>query len=191
TPALWLIIASLGVATFGITSVGVHQVAYLTDRGIAPAVAAAVLSIYTLSSATANLMWGVITEYLDERALNVGALTLAAGAIWFLTTVDTTAAAFGFAACFGLFARGESALINILLAHYYGRQNFGAITGFTRPFQAGAGAVGPVVAGMTFDMTGRYIGAFSVLIGMFLTAALLMFLARKPALPNHAAASPA
>lgn len=185
TRVFWLIIASMSLTFFAIASVGVHQVAYYTDRGIAPAVAAIVLSVYTFSSAASSLLWGFLTERFDERLLNVGALLLAAAAIWFLTLVDNPFSALIFAIGYGLFARGEGTLINILMAQYYGRQNFGVISGFARPFQAASGALGPVVAALTFDFTNSYIGVFYALFGVLLVAALLMFLARRPIAPGR------
>ena len=180
TKSFWLIMASMCLTFFAIASVGVHQVAYFTDQGISPTMAALVIGVYTFSSAVSSLIWGFLTERFDERHLNVAALLLAAAAIWFLTTVTTPLAAFLFAIAYGLFARGEGTLINILLAQYYGRENFGTISGFVRPFQAGAAALGPVAAALTYDYTGSYIRAFYVLIGVLLLGAFFMFIARRP-----------
>ncbi len=189
TPALWLITASGSVALFGVAGVSVHQVAYLTDRGIAPAVAAAVLAVYTFSSAISSFVWGLLTERFDERSMSVGALASAAFCMLFLTTVNTPAAAFLFAVLFGMCARGQNTLVSIVFAQYFGRGSFGAISGIATLFQTFAAALGPIVAGLAFDLTGAYIGVFYALVGVFALASFLMFLARRPVPPSRGSIS--
>ncbi|MCX6023916.1 MAG: MFS transporter [Chloroflexi bacterium] len=183
TPALWLIVFSFGIATFANGSIGFHQVAYYTDQGLAPAVAAGALSVYAFSGAVANVLWGFLTERFSERLLNVAALILSAACVWWLTTISTPLPAYIFSILFGLFARGESSLINIILAAYFGRKHFGSISGFTVPFQMAGIGIGPLAAAITYDATGSYIGVFYVFIGTYLFSAFLMFLARRPKLP--------
>ncbi|MCX6020803.1 MAG: MFS transporter [Chloroflexi bacterium] len=189
TPALWLITASGSVALFGITGVSVHQIAYFTDRGIPTSAAAAVLTVYTFSSAISSFIWGFLTERFDERIMSVGALATSAACVWFLTTIDTVAGALVFAGLFGACARGQNTLVGIVFSQYYGRGSFGAISGFATPFQTFAAAIGPIVAAMAFDATGSYIGVFTLLIGVFALASFLMFLARRPTPPTQPSAS--
>lgn len=183
TPSLWLITASLTLAVLAVTSVGVHQVPYFTDQGLTPAVAAVVLSVYAMSGAVSNVLWGFLAERISERILSIWTLVLSAGAIWFLTTITEPWAAYLFAVCYGIFARGEGALINMLIAQYYGRSSFGTISGFTVPFATLAGAIGPLAAAMVFDSTGSYLRVFYAYIGTFLLAAFLMYLVKRPAPP--------
>lgn len=188
TPALWLVTMSGSIALFGVTGVSVHQIAYFTDQGIAPEAAASVLAIYTFSSAISTMVWGFLTERFDERTMSVGALSLAAGCIWFLTTVHSFWGAALFGLLFGACARGQNTLISIIFAQYYGRRNFGLISGFATPFQTLAAALGPVVAAQAFDRTGSYLGVFYILIGVFAVAAFCMFFARRPVPPTPASA---
>ena len=180
TPALWLITASASIALFGITGVSVHQIAYFTDHGMAPEAAAGLLAVYTFSSAAASLAWGFATERFDERICAAVSLVFASGCVWLLTTVDSTLGAFIFVALFGTCARGSNTLVAIVFAQYYGRSNFGAISGFAAMFQTFAGAAGPLVTAIVFDVTGSYLGMFNVLLVLFLASALLMFLAKRP-----------
>lgn len=184
TPALWLITASGSVALFGVSGVSVHQIAYFTDKGIPAEAAAGVLAVYTFSSAVAALMWGFLTEQFDERAMSVISLLFAAACVWFLTTVSTPGGAFLFGAMFGVCARGQNTLVSIVFAQYYGRTSFGAISGFAMLFQTCAAAAGPLAAAYAFDTAGTYVGEFYLLIGVFLLASFLMFLARRPIPPE-------
>ena len=183
TRSYWLVICSSAMAMFGVTGISTNQIAYFTDQGIDPAVAASALVVYTFSSAIASLIWGFLTERFEERSISVLGFLLGAGCVAFLTTVDSGVKAYVFVAIFGLCARGQMTLVTIVFAQYYGRQHFGAIYGLAAMFQTLASAIGPVAAALTFDMTGSYLGAFRLLVGLFLVAAFVMFLAKKPTPP--------
>lgn len=180
TRAIWLLTFGL---TLGITAsgaVGFHQVAYFTDVGIAAGAAAIVLSVYSFSGAAANALWGFMVERFDERNLVMLAMLGAGMAIFGLLFVNSVPTALVFAVVFGLTARGESSLIIMILAQYYGRGSYGAISGFVTPFQmAGLGA-GPLIASIIFDLSGTYRGAFVFFACMFLVASFLMLFVRRP-----------
>ncbi|MBI4498215.1 MAG: MFS transporter [Chloroflexi bacterium] len=186
TPALWFIVSSYGLAAMAHGSIGFHQVAYYIDQGLAPTMAALALSIYAFSGAVSNVVWGFLAERVSDRLLNIGALLFSAGCMIFLIQVQSVPSAFLFSVLFGLAARGEGALVNIILAHYYGRKSFGAISGFTIPFQMAGVGLGPLLAAATFDLTGSYVRVFLFYSVTYVVAAFLMFLARQPKPPAGA-----
>ncbi|HEX6769253.1 MAG TPA: hypothetical protein VF208_07865, partial [Candidatus Binatia bacterium] len=78
-------------------------------------------------------------------------------------------------------ARGGTAVLNqIMIAHYFGRRSFGAISGVLEPFHKGGLGVGALVAGVAFDWTGNYRGVFLFFLASYLVSAVLVFLARRP-----------
>jgi MFS family permease len=95
----------------------------------------------------------------------------------------TATGAFLFAVLFGLTSRGEATLVNIILAHYYGRSSYGAISGFVYPFNMVGLGFGPLICSLGFDLTGSYQMLFSVFVAASLISALLLWLAKKPTLP--------
>ena len=186
TRSLWFLIIGL---TLGITAngaIGFHQVAYYTDVGIAAKAAALTLSVYAFAGAVANGLWGFLVERFSERKLAVLAMLASALAIFYLLFVRNTVQALIFAVLFGLSARGESSLVMMILARYYGRRSYGTITGFVTPFQMMGLGFGPLIASISFDITGSYKGVFFVFAASFLVAAVLMFLAKKPKAPSKA-----
>ena len=180
TKALWLLIVGLTVGTLANSAVGFHQVAYYTDQGISPALAATLLSVYAFSGAFANGMWGWMIERFSERGLVVTATALCSFAVLFLLMVNTTPEAIVFAIIFGLAGRGESSLIMMMIAQYYGRDSYGTISGFITPFQMIGLGLGPLLGSISYDAAGSYTGAFGALAGAYLVAAVFLFLARKP-----------
>ncbi|HME60366.1 MAG TPA: hypothetical protein VKH62_03865, partial [Candidatus Binatia bacterium] len=82
---------------------------------------------------------------------------------------------------FGLNARGAAVLTQILIARYFGRRSFGAISSILDPFHKGGLGLGALFAGIAFDYFGDYSAVFSLFLVSYLVSALLIFLTRKPA----------
>ena len=183
TRTLWLLIAAIVLALTINAGVGFHLVAYYTDVGIVPSVAVGALSIYALTGALANVIWGFLSERLPERLLASVVMILTSAAILYLQSVRTAAGAFLFAVLFGLTSRGEGTLVNIIMAHYYGRSSYGAISGFVYPFNMFGLGFGPLICSVFFDLTGSYQLLFRVFVAASMISALLFWLAKKPTPP--------
>lgn len=185
TGALWLLVASAFLASIGTGGIAFHTVAYFTDRSIAPVVAAGALSLMALSGALGNGLWGALAERMQPRRLNVTTMLIAAGAVALLTQVREPFTAYFFAVLFGLNARGAAVLTQILLARYFGRRSYGAISSVLDPFHKGGLGLGALFAGLAFDFTGNYQTIFLIFMGSYILSALLIFLVRRPA-PSEA-----
>ncbi len=186
TPAMWFLIAASIVALTVNAGVGFHMVAYYTDVGIAAASAVAALSVYAFTGATANALWGFLSEKISERVLAAVVMILTALTIVYLQSVRTATGALIFAVIFGMTSRGEGTLINIIIAQYYGRNSFGAISGFVSPFNMIGLGIGPIIASVAFDLTGSYQGVFYVFAVVSLLSAALLWMAKKPIPPVKA-----
>ena len=181
TSAIWLLSAAIVVALAVNAGIGFHMAAYFTDVGIDSTIAVGAISVYALTGAISNLIWGFLTERLPERLMAATVMIIGAGAILFLHFVRTAAGAYAFAVIFGLSSRGEGILVNIILAQYYGRSSFGAINGFVFPFSMIGLGFGPLISSVSFDLTGSYNAGFNIFIVASLIAATLLWMAKKPA----------
>ena len=181
TSTLWLLVASTFLASLGTGGIAFHTVAYFTDNKIAPGIAAGALSVMALSGAMGNGLWGALAERMQPRLLSVATMLISAGAVALLTQVSGPIAAYIFAVLFGLNARGAAVLTQILLARYFGRHSYGAISSVLDPFHKGGLGLGALLAGIAFDFTGNYRTIFAIFLGNYLLSAMLVFLARRPA----------
>ena len=180
-PALWLLVASVFLASLGTGGIAFHTVAYFTDVKISPAVAAGALSVMALSGAFGNGIWGALAERLSPRSLSVTTTVLSALSVALLMQVDSPLTAYLFCVLFGISARGGTAVLTqILLAHYFGRRSFGAISGVLEPFHKGGLGAGALVAGIAFDWSGNYRAVLLFFLASYLMSAVLVFLARRP-----------
>ncbi|MGZ9271056.1 MAG: MFS transporter [Candidatus Binatia bacterium] len=184
TSALWLLVASVFLASLGTGGIAFHTVAYFTDVQVPPAVAAGAVSVMALSGALGNGIWGALAERLSPRSLSVTTTALSAASVALLMHVNTPLTAYLFGVLFGISARGGTAVLTqIMLAHYFGRRSFGAISGVLEPFHKGGLGVGALVAGVAFDWSGNYRAALLFFLTSYLLSALLVFFARRPLLP--------
>ena len=104
------------------------------------------------------------------------------GLVWRVGTALSSAvsSAFVSASILGTGVGGLHFLLRLAWADYYGRQQIGTIGGVTLPMQLGGQALGPVVTGVVFDLTGGYQGAFVFFAGAVTLASLLVLAAVPP-----------
>jgi MFS family permease len=168
------------LASIGTGGTAFHTVAYFTDVNIAPPIAAGAVSLMALCGALGNGLWGALAERMSARSLNVSTMLVAAASVGFLTQVSGTLGAYIFAVLFGANARGAAVLTQVLIARYYGRRSFGAISSILDPFHKGGLGVGALIAALAFDRFGNYRLVFVSFMISYLLSALLIYLARRP-----------
>lgn len=184
TATLRLLVVGAFLSAIGTGGVAFHMAAYMTDGAIPAALAASVVSVMALSGAFGNGIWGALAERFHPRRLNVLTMLVAAASVALLILVHSAAAAYLFALLFGVSARGAAVLTQVLIARYFGRRSFGAISSILDPFHKGGLGLGALFAGIAFDYFGDYNAIFTIFFVSYLVSALLIFLARKPERTN-------
>jgi MFS transporter, OFA family, oxalate/formate antiporter len=180
TAAFWLLLLYTVLVYPVQAGVSLHQAAHLIERGIAPTIAAAIVSTFSLTSAVASLACGFLPRWLPIRypmALIGVFLTLAT-----LLMIGISSAGQGYVAAslFGFGIGGLLTLLPIAWADYFGRANYAAIRSVALSAQVLAQAAGPLLSGALHDWTGDYklsLQCFAVLSGLSILAALT---ARRP-----------
>ena len=181
TGAFWLLLLYTALVYPVQAGVSLHQAPFLIERGIEPTTAALIVSAFSLTSALAAMVCGVL-----PRTVPIRYPLAATGAILTVAVVlllGVRSASQGYLAA-GLFGFGIGAILTLLpvaWADYFGRAHFGAIRGVALPAQVLAQAAGPLFSGALHDLTGSYTAAlqcFAALAGLSIGAALA---ARQPA----------
>lgn len=182
TAAFWLLLLYTVLVYPVQAGVSLHQAANLIERGIVPAMAAAIVSLFSLMSAVASIACGLLPRWLPIRypLAAVGAL-LGLGTL-LMTAISTAAGGAAAAALFGFGIGGIMTLLPIAWADYFGRANYGAIRGVVLSAQVAAQAAGPLLSGALHDWTGSYdrpLQCFAAL--AFLGMAAVLAARRPPA----------
>jgi MFS family permease len=182
--SFWIILAVLFAASLGQNGAITHLAALLSDRGISAVTAA--LAVSVLGAAT--LLGRLVTGWLLDRffAPHVALCLLAVAAVGTFLLASAHSAPLGFlaAALIGLGMGGEADVTPFLISRYFGLKSFSTLYGFSWTIYAIAGAVGPVIMGRAFDLTGSYEALLSRLSVFTILTALLMLL-----LPRYKASS--
>ena len=180
TPAFWLLSLFTVLAYPVQAGVSLHQAPFLIERGLSPAVAASVVSVFSFGSGVASLGFGFFPRSLPVRyALALVGLLELLGVLTMLG-VHSPVHAFIAGAVFGGGVGGLLTVLPVAWADYFGRRSYGAIRGLSLTAQVLAQAAGPLLSGVLRDWTGTYnlsLTCFAVLSGLALLAALM---ARPP-----------
>jgi MFS family permease len=181
----WILIVVLFGASLAQNGAITHMAALLTDRGVG--VGAAALAVSSLGGAT--LLGRLGTGWLVDRyfAPRVSFILLAIAAAGTYLLAITHSASIGCLAAvmIGLGMGGEGDVTPYLLTRYFGLRSFSTLYGFTWTAYAFAGAVGPVIMGRAFDLTGSYQVLLTQLAVFTLGTAALMLLLPRYALTQN------
>lgn len=180
TRALWILTLSMVVGGVGVASVVVHEFSYVSDQGFSVAVAGAVLSTHAVTASAGRLVWGFLVERFQVRYCMAALFSACALGLGILLSAGNIPQLFVFAVTYGISVGGFQVLINVAWADYFGREFVGTIRGVLTPVTTGSVALGPVLVGLGYDLSGTYVGAFTLLVGTFLTAAVIVLLATPP-----------
>jgi len=181
----WTLMATIFGASMMVSGAIVHTSALLTDRGLTPGLAAAVMS----AMGAANLAGRLLTGWLVDRfaAPRVAAVLLTVGAIGglLMANADSIGVAMIAAVMIGGGSGGEIDINPYLLSRYFGLRSLATLYGFNWMALGTASAIGPILMGRAHDATGSYAVILSELaIVTLVTAALFLTLPAPRAVPR-------
>ena len=182
TPSLWILALATGSVYFIQSGTNLHQGAYFIDQGLSKGISNLAIIFSALGAAIGSLAWGWASERLPIRYVFGGVGLLMGVSIALFTFVDTEIEAFIYASLFGAAVGGIIVVPPVAYADYFGRQSLGAIRGITEPFLALGQAIGSVLSGVIFDITGTYKGAFVTYAILGIAVTFLLLFAKPPKL---------
>ena len=182
TPSLWILALATGSVYFIQSGTNLHQGAYFIDQGLSKGTSNLAIIFSALGAAIGSLAWGWASEKLPIRYVFGGVGLLMGVSIALFTFVDTEIEAFIYASLFGAAVGGIIVVPPVAYADYFGRQSLGAIRGITEPFLALGQAIGSVLSGVIFDITGTYKGAFVTYAILGIAVTFLLLFAKPPKL---------
>jgi MFS family permease len=175
----WVVTAILFVSSISMNGAITHLSALLTDRGITPKDAALCAAILGGSSLLGRIVVGALLDRFFGPRVALGINLLTALGIFLLARADSFAAGGVAVALIGIGAGGEAAIAPYLLTRYFGLRAFSTLYGLIWTFYAAAGAIGPVILGRAFDVTGSYASLLALLATMLAIGSALNLLLPK------------
>ncbi len=183
-PRFWVLALCHGTAVLTALMAFVHQVPYAVDNQIDALAAAASLAVMGFAGLLGQFFFGWLSDRIGDpkHAAVLGYTIMAAGTLVLLQarSVETLIA---YALVFGFGYGCLGPLLPIIAADRFGRQRMGAIYGLLTFFVVGiGGSLGSVIGGILYDITGSYLSAWWLNVGLLIVAAAgIATLQRKPA----------
>jgi len=179
TPQFWLLSVVIALKFMGSGAVFVHLIPFLVDRGFDRQTAANLLGLVALVSIPGRLLFGYLGDRMSKRVLMSVTIGLEALGVLLLTFATTLPQVLLFIAAFAL-SMGTLPLIPAIRAEYFGLRSFATLSGIMWGVSTAGIVVGPVVAGLSFDLTGSYTSAFMLFMGAYALAILISSLTPPP-----------
>ena len=159
TRQFWTICAAMLAIVFCLLTVMVHIVPYAQEIKVSPTRAASVLSTIAGVSMAGRFISGLFIDRIgSKRVIIFCFILLIAGLLWLQIATELWML-YLFAVVYGVAHGGFFTAFSPLIAEFFGIKFHGALFGITMFSGNFGGALGPVMAGYIFDVTGRYTGA--------------------------------
>lgn len=192
TPAFWLVAIAWIVSLAPLVAIELHQVPFMTDRGLAVERASLVAGLVLGLSIIGRIGFGLLSERFAIPVIYAACyamMGMGIASLW-ATTIFGWIALVPYVVFFGIALGGAFALAGLLVADLFGTVALGQIFGMLGLAATIGGAAGITGAGALYDRLGNYEAVFAIAIALVTIGAVLMSFVRRPALPTVAAAFP-
>ena len=181
----WLMVVTFMLIGMVVTSVIVHLIPMLIERGIDPVKAAQAQAFLGLSIIFGRIFAGFLMDRFFAPYVSIAFMIGPAIGLCILASAISGPIAYLAIVLVGMAIGAEFDVMGYLTSRYSGLLSYGQIFGFLfAAFELGAG-IGPVAMGYCHDMTGEYTLVLWLMAGLALVAcALTAMLGPYPELPE-------
>lgn len=179
TKQFWVLIVAGICFTISLGAVMVHIVPHAIGLGISATSAAAILSIIGGAGTVSRVVMGSACDRIGNKPAMTICFALLVASILLLLIAKELWMLYLFAVLFALGYGGMSAVISPTIAQFFGLVSHGTILGIMNSFAEGGSALGPILTGYIFDVTGGYQAAFFLYLALNIVG-LSLIIALKP-----------
>ncbi len=177
TKQFWLFCTIWLFYGFGLQTIVVHITPHAIDLGISAGIAASFLAIIGGANVGGMVILGSVSDKIGNKPTTIICLMFMSLSLAWLVIAKEVWMLYIFVVVFGFSTGGMGALMSLIAAELFGLSSLGVILGVVEFSWTIGGALGPVLAGGIFDMSGSYALAFLAsaivgIIGLILTAFL-------------------
>ena len=174
TRSFYAIAVAVCFGCFTYATILPHVLVHLTNEGASIAFASVALGMLAASGIAGKIMFGFLAERLGARRAFIVDLVGHAIAVLCLATAPSPLLMLAVTPVYGLFMGGTGVLLLLIVQETFGVRHYGAILGLVNMSTILTFAVGPLLAGVSYDLTGSYSPAFALGSALFLCAAAVL-----------------
>ena len=156
----WLLCTIFFCFFFCINAVLAHIIIHATGIGIPLASAATIMIAFGGAGIVGRIVTGMLGDRIGNRRACLICFVLMSVDMLYLPIAKDLKELYAFSVIFGFAFAGIGGLIAPLTADFFGLRSHGLILGIIYASDMVGGAIGPVMAGKIFDITGSYHLAF-------------------------------
>ncbi|RKX97284.1 MAG: hypothetical protein DRP55_09150 [Spirochaetes bacterium] len=178
--SFWFLSCIYFMYIFSDFSAFTHQVIYARDMGIEAVAAASIGGLIGGASILGRFFFPWLSDHLRQRkySLIIAYLWIIAGFI-ILNNVKTISGFYLYALVLGIGYGGVGGLFPSLVSERFPQNRMGVVMGVITTLGCVGGVIGPVIAGYTFELTGKYFWVWNLVIFISLIGVLSSFLLPK------------
>lgn len=174
TRSFYAIAVAVCFGCFTYATILPHVVVHLTNEGASLGVASLALGMLAASGIAGKICFGFLAERLGARRAFIVDLLGHAAAVLCLAFVPSPLLMLAVTPVYGLFLGGTGVLLLLIVQETFGVRHYGAILGLVNMSTILTFALGPLIAGFSYDLTGSYSAAFASGSVLFLCAAAVL-----------------
>jgi MFS family permease len=174
----WIFAAVWFFINFCTQVVMLHIAPHVIEQGISTTVAATILGAIGGASILGRIGMGGVSDKLGRKATFIMAISVLSAALIWVQFAREAWMFYLFAALYGIAHGASFTLATPMLAELFGVGSLGAIFGAVMFVGTIGGAIGPVISGRIFDITGSYQLGFLLSFALSIIAAVLMLFLR-------------
>ena len=180
TRTYWLLGVSLGLRLVAQQTLMVHIVPILVSKGISEGIAATLLALVALTRLPISIGSGFISDRWSRQRTSAIAMVFGALAcVTVLLGARGLVVGIPFALLFGS-AHAANGITWALVGQFFGRRSFGTLRGSVSLVPGLTSAIGPVLAGWSYDQTGSYRTTLVGIAAAYLFAGVIFWNLKAP-----------
>ena len=183
TSSFWLLAIGYGLNAAALTTISLYAIPFATDIGYTRSLGAIALSISGIGNLSSKILWGWGLQRFDARRLAGVALSTSATGVLLMILSNSTQEPIFLLIGFFMYGFGFGATIPVsefLWSRYFGRRYIASIQSVGRPVTAILAVIGPIGAGVLYDISSSYIVAFFLVACVYLLGALSINISNNP-----------
>jgi MFS family permease len=180
TSSFWAIAICSTVSSAPLMVMLAHLGAHLKDLGFTPGVAASTLTLFGAAQVAGTVVLGVLGDRIEPRYLWAGAMASIGFGLLVALVAHTQILVYAFALLLGVGLGVTLVAIPTLLGNYFGSSSFAKISGMQTAIFIVPVSVSPYLAGLSYEITGNYALAFSIMALLVITGSVVIFFTEPP-----------
>ncbi len=182
----WLVLATFFCAGSVVAGVLQHEVNILKDMEVPLATASFALGLTGGIGGVGKVVFGFVADRFTPKYASILCIALQIVGLVILMMTHTTAMVWVFVFVYGFAMGGWLTLEPLVTGQFFGMASFGTIFGWVLAAAAVGSALGPIIMGAIYDVSGSYFVGLVVFLGAYIVSISALLLARKPKLVRKA-----